>query len=160
LELLLASPRGARYGGTAGGKSSYSVTQEVTDACVEGDMLTCMAIIETLGHPYRSGFMVASANLATGDFIPAHIGSHGRVVIDPTGTDTFKGGILAASMDELVEALHNPVLYPNAKRFYFIEDNCIEHLGSAAKVYYPLFTKTTRPCKRMNSTRPPTSRTP
>jgi hypothetical protein len=110
-------------------------------------MLVVEAIISTPGHPYRTAFMGPSSNLASGDFIPAHVGGHGKVLIDPTGTGTFKRGTLVPSMDELYEAQANPTLFPNATLFYCIEDSVIEFLGSAAKVWYPTYTKNDAACQ-------------
>ena len=147
IELLLAAGRGARYTDAVGDQKRYAVLQELTDAIVEADMHVCMAILETPGHPYRAGFMTPSGNLANGDFIPAHVGGHGKVEIDPTGGGTFRGGILAESLDELLEVLHHPTLFPNCTRYYFVEDGCIHHTGSAAKVWYPAFTKNDAACQ-------------
>jgi hypothetical protein len=147
IELLLAAGRGARYTSTVGDSGLYAVTQEVTDAIIEADMRFCEAVISTPGHPYRPSFMVASSNLASSESIPPHVGAHGKVLIDPTGAGAFKRGILADSMDEVAEVLHHPTLYPNCKLYYFIEDSVIEHTGSAARVYYPSFTKNDAACQ-------------
>lgn len=147
IALLLAHPRGGYYTDNVGGKSTYASLQEITDAVVDADMNVCLAILDTPGHPYASGWQVASSNLASGDFLPPFIGAHGRVIIDPTGTGTFKRAVLARSADEMAEVVNNPTLYPNCKLFYFIEGNCIEHSGSAARVYYPSFSKTDAACQ-------------
>ncbi len=148
IELLLAAGRGARYADAVADQKRYTVLQEITDAIVESDMQRCAVIISTVGHPYRASFMTPTANLASGDYIlPAGVGQHGKVMIDPTGAGTFKAGKLANSHDELLEVLHHPSLFPNSKRWYWIEDNCIEHTGSAAQVWYPAFTKTDAACQ-------------
>jgi hypothetical protein len=148
IELLLAAGRGNRYADAVGDQKRYTVLQEITDAVVESDMQRCAVIISTVGHPYRAAFMTPTANLASGDFItPAGIAQHGKVEIDPTGGGTFKAGRLAKSHDHLLEVIHHPALFPNSKRWYWIEDSCIEHSGSAAKVWYPSFTKTDAACQ-------------
>ena len=147
IALLLAHPRGGFYTDAVGGKGSYASLQEITDAVVDADMNVCLAILDTPGHPYASGFQVASSNLASGDTLPAFVGAHGRVVIDPTGTGTFKRAVLAKSADEMAEVVNNPTLYPNCKLFYFIEAGTVEHSGSAARVYYPSFSKTDAACQ-------------
>lgn len=101
----------------------------------------------TVGHPYRSSFMTPSGNLATGDLVPGEVGQHGKVLIDPTGAGSFSKAKLAKTHDHLLEVLHNPTLFPNVKRLYWIEDGCIEHTGSAAKVWYPSFTKNDAACQ-------------
>lgn len=148
IELLLAAGRGARYADAVADQKRYTVLQEITDAVVESDMQRCAVIISTVGHPYRASFMTPTGNLATGDFItPAGIAQHGKVEIDPTGTGTFKAGRLAKSHDHLLEIIHHPTLFPNSKRWYWIEDSVIEHSGSAAKVWYPSFTKNDAACQ-------------
>jgi hypothetical protein len=145
IELLLAAGRGARYADAVADQKRYTVLQELTDAIVEADMLVCMAIIETPGHPYRAGFMTPSTNLATGDFIPAHVGGHGKVEID--NGSGYKGGRLASSREEVLEMIDQPSLYATGGRWYWVEDNEIVHNGSAAKVWYPSFTKTDAACQ-------------
>lgn len=150
VELLLASPRSARYSGTVSatdGSARFEVLQEITDAIVEADMAVCLAVIDTPGHPYRTGFLVASPNLASEDLLPAHVGAVGAVRIDETGSGTFRDGLLAESRDDLVEALRHPSLYPDAKRLYWVEDGQIVHGGAAARVYYPSFTKNDSACQ-------------
>lgn len=150
VELLLAGGRSARYAGTVSavdGNARFEVQQEITDAIIEADMAVCLAIIDTPGHPYRVGFMVASSSLANEDYIPAHVGADGVVKIDETGTGSFKDGILAESKDDLLEALKYPALYPSVERFYWVEDSQIIHGGAAARVYYPSFTKNDSVCQ-------------
>jgi hypothetical protein len=110
-------------------------------------MLVCLEIINTPDHPYRASFMVASGNLANEEFIPAHIGEHGQVRIDETGGGTFNGGLLAKSKDEILSVIQCPSLYTNAKRWYWIEDGQLFHSGSAARIYYPSFTKNDSACQ-------------
>lgn len=141
IELLLASPRASRYGGTVGDNARYSVTQEVTDAALETDAEVCQDIISTPGHPYRSGFMAVSSNLSNGDFVPAHVGAHGEVDIDVSGGGTFRPSQLGKGRDEIQAILEFPSLYAS-KRFHWIEDSRIYHAGSAARVWTPSFTKT------------------
>jgi hypothetical protein len=146
----MASPRSARYSGTVSateGSARFEVLQEITDAIIEADMLVCLAVMDTPGHPYRVSFMTASSNLANEAYVPAHVGAHGDVQIDETGTGSFKGGMLAASKDEVLEVIQCPTLYANAKRFYFIEDSKLYHTGSAARIYYPSFTKNDSACQ-------------
>jgi hypothetical protein len=150
VELLLASGRGARYTGAVSatdGNGRFEVTQEMTDAIIEADMAVCLACIETVGHPYRVGFLVASSSLANEDLLPSHVGADGVVKIDETGTGTFKDGILAESKDDLLEALRNPTLYPDSKRYYWLEDSQVVHGGASARVYYPSFTKNDAACQ-------------
>jgi hypothetical protein len=148
ISLLLADPRSGRYTDTVGDQKRYVDKQEITDAIIESDMQRCAVVIATVGHPYRAAFMTPTGNLATGDFItPAGIGQHGKVEIDPTGGGTFKAGKLAKSLDHLLEVLHHPTLFPNSKRWYWIEDNAIQHTGSAAKIWYPAFTKNDSACQ-------------
>lgn len=145
IELLLAAGRGARYADAVADQKRYAVLQELTDAIVEADMSVCMAVIETPGHPYRASFMTPSPNLASGDFIPAHVGGHGKVEID--NGSGFKGGRLASSREEVLEMIEQPSLYASGGRWYWIEDNEIVHNGSAAKVWYPSFTKNDAACQ-------------
>lgn len=145
IELLLAAGRGARYTDALADQKRYTVLQELTDAIVEADMSVCMAVIETPGHPYRSGFMTPSSPLATGDFIPAHVGGHGKVEID--NGSGYKGGRLASSREDVLEMIEQTGLYATAGRWYWIEDNEIVHNGSAAKVWHPSFTKNDSACQ-------------
>lgn len=147
IELLLAAGRGARYTDAVGDQKRYAALQELTDAIIEADMQVCLAILETPGHPYASGFMTASSNLANGDILPAFVGALGKVEIDPTGAGTFRGGILAPSLDELLEVIHHASLFPTCTRYYWVEGNVINHSGSAARVYYPSFTKNDSACQ-------------
>lgn len=150
IELLLAGGRSARYAGTVSavdGNARFEVQQEITDAVIEADMAVCLAIIETTGHPYRVGFMTVAGPLANEDYITGHVGAHGDVQIDETGSGSYKGGLLAASKDEVLEVIQCPALYANAKRFYWIEDSKLYHTGAAARVYYPAFTKNDAVCQ-------------
>lgn len=145
IELLLAAGRGARYTDAVGDQKRYTVLQELTDAIVEADMAVCMAIIETPGHPYRTSFMTPSSNLASGDFIPAHVGGHGKVEID--NGSGFKPGLLAKSRDDVSEMIAQTALFAATGRWYWIEDNEIVHNGNAAKVWYPSFTMNLSACQ-------------
>lgn len=143
--MLLAAGRGARYTDAVGDQKRYTVLQELTDAIVEADMAVCLAVIETPGHPYRVGFMGPSSNLASGDFIPAHVGGHGKVEID--NGSGFKPGLLAKSRDDVSEMIAQTALFAATARWYWIEDNEIVHNGNAAKVWYPSFTKNDAACQ-------------
>lgn len=146
IELLLAAPRASRYTSAVGNNGVYAVTQEITDAIIAADEQVCLAIIETVGHPYRTAFMSASTNLSNGDYVPAHVGAHGEVDIDVTGTGTFRPSQRAESRDAVQEIIEFPSIY-SSKRFHFIEDSRIYHAGSAARVQYPVFTLNTSACQ-------------
>lgn len=143
--LLLAS---TTYGGAASSSvlSTFPDDNEFKDAGLEADAVIVRDIIETEGHPYRTQFLAASSVLSSGDMIPAHVGSIGKVEIDD-GSTGYKGGTLAASRSDVLEVVLNPSLYPDSKRWYWIEDTEIVHTGSGAKVWYPSFTPSASVCQ-------------
>lgn len=143
--LLLAS---TTYGGAASSSvlSTFPDDNEFKDAGLEADAVIVRDIIETVGHPYRSQFFSTTGILASGDEISAHVGAIGKVEIDD-GTGTYKGGTLAASRAEVLEVVLNPTLYPDSKRWYWIEDVEVVHTGAGAKIRYPNFVPSASVCQ-------------
>lgn len=139
IAILLAN-RLSSYSDLVGGNSRYPVTQEFTDTILEVDAMVVNARLSNPGDPYRPGFMIApSVNLAHGDLIPSHIGAHGDVDVSIGGV--FEPARYAKSRAEVIALREHPALYPNTKRWAFIEDNRVFHNGDAARVWYPSFTK-------------------
>lgn len=141
LELLLASPRSARYTDAIGQNSEYPVLQEITDAALAIDLNeVCGDIVDIAESGGGAKFMFASANIVSGDLIPDHEGARGPVEL--TDGITWRNGLLASSDDEMQEVLSHPALYSNIDLFYFIKFRQILTNAAAARIYLPNLTKT------------------
>lgn len=139
INLLLAN-RLAPNTDAVGGNSRYPTLGEFTTTILEVDAMIVGARIATPGDPYRTGFIASSANLAHGDRVPGHTGAKGD--IDVAIGATFAPARYAKSRAEVIALKEHPLLYPNSQRWAFIEDSRVFHNGDAARVYYPVFTKT------------------
>jgi hypothetical protein len=127
-------PYSATVGTRSATNSRYQSDDEITDAILQADAMVCQAIIETSGHPYLSLFLTPSGNLSNGAAIPPHIGSIAKILVD--GTPSRQ----TTSLAELLEVRTNPLLYPAAAKWHFIESSYIYNTGTNAVVYYPNFT--------------------
>lgn len=120
--------------------SRYQDVNEFNDTILMIDGMCVQARIDNPGDPYRPAFITATANLANGDFIPAHIGANGSV--DVAIGATFGPARYAKSRAEMIAIQTHPLLYPDAKRWAFVEDGQIWHNGDAARVWRSTYTKT------------------
>lgn len=128
------------YAGTASGSNSrYQVTQEITDSILEADAVICQARMNTPGDPYRSSWLVVSADINNGELIPAHTGSVGGVEV--AISTTYAPARFASSRAEILAMRAHPLLYTNAERWAFIEDGTLYHNGTTGRVWVPEFTK-------------------
>ncbi|MBV9210666.1 MAG: hypothetical protein JOZ52_08560 [Acidobacteria bacterium] len=141
IELLVAAGRAARYTAAVGDNSRYAVTQEITDAIIEADLIICRDIIETAGHPYAAQFMGVTGNLANGDLIPAFMGVVADVYVD----DELSS--LASSRDEILEIRANAALYPNVGAWHFIENSILYHTGTNGVVRRPVLARDNAACQ-------------
>lgn len=100
--ILLAGTDDGVYGGvSASDQQEYDPT-EVRDTILSIDAMVCLAILETLGHPYRSQFTSFSAVLNHMDEIPAHVGVTGmprfKIVL---GDLVWVDGVEVRSIDQI-----------------------------------------------------------
>lgn len=141
IEKLLAGPDGARYTDALNpDNSDFEEIDELTDNILIIDGVVVNDIISTPGHPYRPFFMLPSAPLVSGDFIPATTGAVGDVQISIAGV--FDYATLAKSRDEVLAMRRNAALYGGTSRYFYIEDGVIHITGDTAKVWTPQYTKT------------------
>lgn len=139
--ILLASPRTNPWSASVVGLNGqpatarYPTDEEIEQACLEGDARTCVAIIETEGHPQAPTFYTTST-VASGAAIPGHLGVTALVTIDDSPAR------YAANMDQMLEVVANPTMYPVATRWAYIFGNILLHNGTEAVVTYPAFTMT------------------
>lgn len=139
----LMANRLAPYSGTISSpptNSRYQTAAEFNDVILEVDALIVLARISNPGDEYRPNWITATPNLASGDFIPPHVGANGHV--DVAVGATFLPASYAKSRAEMLAVIAHPALYPDAQRWAFIEDSQIWHNGDAARVWCPTFTKT------------------
>jgi hypothetical protein len=140
LEKLLLCPNGARYtDALSSKKSDFAEIDEITDNALLIDMDVCNLIIATPGHPARSSFMIPSAPLVHGAFVPPHTGAHGDVKVSIGGVFDFSTP--AESREEIITYRNNPSIY-GQMRMHFVQDDVVMHTGDSAMVWYPSFTKT------------------
>lgn len=139
IEKLLNGPSGARYTDALGDNSDFEVIDELTDNILLIDASICNLIIATPGHAARSVFMIPSAPLVNGAFVPAHTGAHGDVQVSISGVFDFSKP--AKSREEIIAYRDNPTVY-GQMRMHHIQDSVVLHTGDTAKVWYPQFTKT------------------
>jgi len=139
--ILLASPRTNPWSASVIGSNNQPATQryptdeEIEQACLEGDARTCVAIIETEGHPQAPTFYTTST-VASGAAIPGHLGVTALVTVDGSPAR------YAASMDQMLEVIQNPTMYPVASKWAYIFGNILLHNGTTGVVTYPTFTMT------------------
>lgn len=149
LEKLLAAPRANRYPNplAIGQNADFPILQEIKDNALIIDQALCTDIISApAGHPYATNFMTPSKPLSNGDRVPPHIGSDGDVVVALTDTNkVYKPSEVAKSRGEILRMIDNETFYGGPSRFHFIEGGFLYHSGfqdsPSAKVYYPVFTK-------------------
>lgn len=139
LEKLHASPRAARYTLAIGEDSEYVVLQEVKDFVLLADEQVIQDILSTPGHGWRSGFMVQSSALNSGDFLPNFIGKIGDVSV--AVSSVYKPSTPAKSREEILRMIEFPSLYTN-KRFHYCQDGMVYTPGDSFKAWYPAFTRT------------------
>ena len=139
---VLMANRLSPYAGTASGSNSrYQVTQEITDAILEGDAIICYARMNTPGDPYRASWMEVTDDIENGALIPAYVGAQGAVEV-AVGS-TYLPARFTSSRAEVLAMRAHPTLYPNAERWAFIEDGVLYHNGDAGRIWVPQFTKST-----------------
>ncbi len=115
----------------------YQSATEFDDTILQIDAQIILARVSNPGDPYAGQFIGASANIAHGGIVPAHIGAIAKITVD--GTPSRQ----TASLAELIEVRSNPNLYPSAAARHFMEGGCLYITGTIGVVYYPTYTKTT-----------------
>lgn len=115
----------------------YPTDSEIQQACLEGDARVCVAICETEGHPYAPQFYTTST-VTSGSAITAHLGVTALVVVDGSPARYAK------SMDQMLEVIANPTMYPVAAKWCYISGDILFHNGvdPDATVTYPTFVMT------------------
>lgn len=129
---------------TPASNSRYQSTEEIEDAALEADALIVQARISTPGDPYGNSWRAYSPSLANGALIPAHLGAiTGAEVADGDIDDdaSYQPARFTSSRAEILAMRAHPALYPDSKRWVFIEESIIYHNGDAARVWRPAFTK-------------------
>lgn len=136
LEKLLASPLAARYTDAIGTNAEYPMLAEITDTIIDIDALLILAHINVEGDPVRAEFM-AEQVAKHGDYLNID----GDIDVDPDGNGSFKPARYASSRAEIMEIIANPTLYPDAKRWVFVEDSRIFTPAKVVKVWHSNFVK-------------------
>lgn len=142
IAILLAGPRTDPYSDTVLGSNGqpatgrYQSDEEIERGCLESDSRVVTAIIETEGHPSAPLYYTTSGTLLNGAAITGHVGVNALVKVNGIPARAAK------NMDQMLEVIANPTMYPVASRWFYIFGTILLHNGTGATVTYPTFAFT------------------
>lgn len=144
---LLQASRTAYATTVDSSKRQFASDTEISDTILEVDGEVCTAIIQTVGHPYASGFLSTSSSIVHGGTIPAKIGTiHGVSVSEDD--ITYTGGREARSEQDIHDMRNNATRYGGSSAvlgWFKITGNVLWTTSGYAKVYITDYTKTASP---------------
>lgn len=136
--ILNAGPDDGSYATSTADEGKYDDT-EIRDAILEADAEICMAIISTLGHPYRSQYMTDVTGITYGQKLASRPGPLDTVEIQFADT-IWHAGIPASSIDQIEKWKFNrssKVNATTAQGRFFIDGDKFYYVGNSARILTP-----------------------
>ena len=147
-ELLLATPRNARFTASGAGAEIYNASGEGAVVVLDVDGDICRAIVETEGNEYRPAFFTTSAALTpnTGtiqDFtLPAYVGAFAFAEVKQASETTWTKAEEAPSRQDLLACRRLSTVYPAQARWAWIGDGEALITGDDLRVTYARYVRT------------------